>query len=146
MDASGNNGNRSEHHAAGHPAEAPPQSLGRFRLGHLRHLRERMAALQVARECLAHYQDLCVELPQLAGHARYREVIARQSGIDVLGIELVIVRAELYRALPGVERSLDLRDIVRALAMHRCLRWRSTQLSRIADCSDIIATEIPAGL
>jgi len=146
MDASGNNGHRSERDAAGYPAEAPPQSLGRFRLGHLRQLRERMAALQVARECLAHDQDLCAEQPQLAGHARYREVIARQSGIDARGIELVIARAEHYLAHPGFERGLDLRDIVRALATHRCLRWRSTQPSRMADCSDVIARVIPAGL
>ena len=146
MDASSNNLILGEPSTARYPAEAPPRSLGRFRLGHLRQIRERTAAQLVARDCLRHYQDLCAEQPQLTGYARYREVIARQSGIDARGVDLVVVRAELFRALSGQERSLDLRDIVRALAIHRCLRWRSTQLSRMADCSDIIASEIPAGL
>jgi hypothetical protein len=146
MDAGISSQPGSEASAAHFAADPGPRSSGRFRLGHLRQIRERTAAQLVARECLGHYQDLCAEQPQLTGYARFREVIARQSGIDARGIDLVIVRAELFRALSGLERSLDLRDIARALAIHRCLRWRSTQLSRMADCSDIISDEIPAGL
>jgi hypothetical protein len=119
---------------------------GRFRLGQLRQIRELATAQAVARECLVHYQDLCAERPLLAGYGRYREVIARQVGFDARGVDLVIVRAELFRALSGQERALDLRDIARSLATHRCLRWRSTQLSRMADCSEVIAREIPEGL
>lgn len=137
------NGEATAAHCAADPV---PRSSGRFRLGQLRQVRERTAAQLVARECLGHHQDVCAEQPQLAGYARLREVIARQSGMDARGIDLVIVRAELFRALSGLERSLDLRDIARALAIHRCLRWRSTQLSRMADCSDLISAEIPAGL
>jgi hypothetical protein len=128
-------------------ATSPAAALaGRFRLGQLRELRERWTAQVVARDCLRHYRQLCAELPLLTGYARYRVVLARQARLDPRGIDLVIVRAELFRALSGQERSLDLRDIARALATHRCLRWRSTQLGRMADCSDVIAAEIPEGL
>jgi hypothetical protein len=128
-------------------ATSPAAALaGRFRLDQLRQLRERVTAQLVARDCLRHYRDVCAELPRLSGHARYREVLARQARLDPRGIDLVIVRAELFRALSGQERSLELRDLARALATHRCLRWRSTQRDRMADCSDVIAAEIPEGL
>jgi hypothetical protein len=125
------------------PAAAP---AGRFRLDQLRQLRERVTAQLVARDCLRHYQDVCAELPRLSGHARYREVLARQARLDPRGIDLVIVQAERLRTLSGQVRCLDLRDIARALATHRCLRWRSTQPTRMADCSDVVAREIPEGL
>jgi hypothetical protein len=128
-------------------ATSPAAALaGRFRLGQLRQLRERWTAQVVARDCLRHYLALCAESPPMSGHARYRAVLARQARLDPHGIDLVIVRAELFRALSGQERCLDLRDIARALAVHLCLRWRSTQPGRMADCSDVIAAEIPEGL
>ena len=112
----------------------------------LRTWRERVTARQISRESLRIYHEVEGSLPQLIGVNRYREIIARQTGLDASGVREILERAESSFARWPVERPLKFRDVVQYIVAARCLNVDTTALGIRSRLTSIIAEEIPGEL
>jgi hypothetical protein len=114
--------------------------------GILRTWRERTTARQVSRESLRIYREVEESAPELTGLPRYYEVVARQTGLDELGVREILERAEGSFANWPVERPLKFRDIVQYIVATRCLSADASGLGVRSRLTTIIAEEIPGEL
>ncbi len=112
----------------------------------LRTWRERVTARQISRESLRIYREVEEALPELAGVTRYREIVARQTGLDGAGVDEVLERAENSFATWPVERPLRFRDVVQYIVAWQCLNAGTTALGVRSRLTAIIAAEIPGEL
>ena len=105
--------------------------------------RERVTARQLSRESLRIYREVEESNPELTGVSRYREVVARQTGLDDAGVRELLGGAETSFASWPVERQLRLRDVVQYLVASQCLSADATALGIRSRLARIIAREIP---
>jgi hypothetical protein len=112
----------------------------------LRTWRERVTARQISRESLRIYHEVEESSPQLIGVSRYREIVARQTGLDASGVSEILERAESSFASWPVARPLKFRDVVQYIVAIRCLNADTTALGIRSRLTTIIAEEIPGDL
>jgi hypothetical protein len=109
----------------------------------LRTWRERVQARRASRESLRLYREVAASFPELTAVSRYREVVARQTGLDDAGVRVIIAGAESSFASWPVERPLKFRDVVQYLVVHQCLKADPAALGIRSRLTTIIAEEIP---
>ena len=105
--------------------------------------RERSVARQTSRALRQLYLEVESTRPELTGVTRYREVIARQTGLDDAQVRRIIARAETSFANWPVERPLKFRDVVQYLVVCQCLEADPRALGTRSRLTTIIAEEIP---
>lgn len=105
--------------------------------------RERSVARQTSRASRRLYLEVESTRPELTGVTRYREVIARQTGLDDAQVRRIIARAETSFANWPVERPLKFRDVVQYLVVYQCLEADPRALGTRSRLTTIIAEEIP---
>ena len=108
--------------------------------------RERVTARQISRESLRIYREVEESSPELIGVTRYREIVARQTGLDEAGVNEVLERAESSFASWPVARPLRFRDVVQYIVAWQCLNADTTALGIRSRLTTIIAAEIPGEL
>jgi hypothetical protein len=108
--------------------------------------RERVTARQISREALRIYREVEESHPELTGVPRYREIVARQTGLDDSGVSEILERAEGSFASWPVERPLKFRDVVQYIVASRCLNADVRVLGIRSRLTTIIADEIPGEL
>ncbi len=117
-----------------------------FAVDMVRIWRERVTARQISRESLRIYREVEGSSPQLTGTTRYREVVARQTGLDEDGVSEILERAESSFAAWPVERPLKFRDVVQYIVVSQCLAANASALGIRSRLTTIIAEEIPSEL
>ena len=131
------------------PQRAAGTSAGWFdaiAIDFLRTWRERVTARQMSRESLRVYREVEQSAPELTGVTRYREIIARQTGLDDAGVSEILERAESSFASWPVARPLKFRDVVQYIVARQCLNADTTALGIRSRLTTIIAEEIPGEL
>jgi hypothetical protein len=108
--------------------------------------RERALARRLSRDLLRVYRESEAAMPELTGFARYRDVAARQTGLDEIGVRTILERAESSFASWPVERPLTFRDVVQYLVVHRCLDADPAAPGVRSRLATIVADEIPPSL
>jgi len=117
-----------------------------FNVGILRIWRERVLARRTSRDLLRIYRELEAVQPETDAVARYRQVIARQTGLDEGGVRRMLEHAQDSFASWPVERTLTFRDVVQYLVAVVCLNADPAAPGIRARLGPIIAAEIPADL
>jgi len=115
-------------------------------VGILRTWRERVTARQISREALRLYREVEESFPELTGVPRYREIVARQTGLDETGVGEILERAEVSFASWPVERALTFRDVVQYIVARQCLNADAAAPGIRSRLTAIIAEEIPGEL
>ncbi len=108
--------------------------------------RERVTARQISREALRIYREVEESYPELIGVPRYREIVARQTGLDDSSVSEILERAESSFASWPVERPLKFRDVVQYIVASQCLNADAKVLGIRSRLTTIIAEEIPGEL
>jgi hypothetical protein len=108
--------------------------------------RERVTARQISREALRIYREVEESYPELIGVPRYREIVARQTGLDDSSVSEILERAESSFASWPVERPLKFRDVVQYIVASQCLNAEVRVLGIRSRLTTIIAEEIPGDL
>ncbi len=112
--------------------------------GVLRTWREHSYAKRTSRRALQVYREVEACQPQLTGVTRYKEVVARQTGLDDTGVRRILAGAESSFALWPNERPLRFRDVVQYLVISKCLAHEPTALGTRSRLTLIVEAEIPA--
>jgi hypothetical protein len=115
-------------------------------VGIVRMWRERATARQISRESLRIYREVEQSYPQLTGVTRYREIVARQTGLDDPSVGDILERAEISFASWPVVRPLKFRDVVQYLVASQCLSADTATPGIRSRLTTIIAREIPGEL
>jgi hypothetical protein len=108
--------------------------------------RERRVARRTGLESLRLYRELESARPELEPAARYREFVARRTGLDEAGVRAVLRQAEDSFASWPVERPLRFRDVVQYLVVHECLKENPAAAGTRTRLTTIIAEVIPGNL
>jgi hypothetical protein len=108
--------------------------------------RERRVARRTSVESLRLYRELESTRPDLEPVARYREFVARRTGLDEAGVREVLRQAEDSFASWPVERPLRFRDVVQYLVVHECLKADPSVVGTRTRLTTIIAELIPENL
>jgi hypothetical protein len=112
-------------------------------MGVLRTWRERTYARETSRRALQVYRQVAERQPELVGVQRYREVVARQTGLDDSGVRRVLNGAEHSFAAWPKERPLRFRDVVQYLVISKCLSEQPTEVLGRSRLTAIVEAEIP---
>ncbi len=108
--------------------------------------RHRSTARALSRESLRIYHEVAAARPELAGVLRYREVVARQAGVDEQEARAIVDRAEDSFASWPVGRRVTFRDVVQYLVVRRCLDSQQGGAGIRSRLVAIIADEVPGDL
>ena len=127
-------------------APVSTRGFGAFALDMLGSWRARARARRASRALLRAYRRSKSARPDLGGLARYREVVARQTGLDEAGVRVVLERAESSFASWPAERPIRFRDVVQYLVAGECLAAAPTAPGIRLRLAAIVAEEIPAEL
>ena len=111
--------------------------------GALRTWRECSYAKRASRQAVEVYREVEVRRPDLTGVSRYKEVVARQTGLDDTGVRRVLAGAESTFAAWPVERELRFRDVVQYLVLSKCLADDPHSPAPRSRLTAIIQAEIP---
>lgn len=117
--------------------------FGAFAAALLRTRREQGLARRTSRDLLRVYREFEATQPELTAVARYREVVARQTGLDARDVRTVLERAESSFARWPEERPLRFRDVVLYLVVHGCLNADPGAIGIRSSLATIVADEIP---
>ncbi len=109
----------------------------------LRNWRQRASARAMSRELIRSYHEVEQARPELLGVLRYREVVARQTGLDEQEAQQIVDGAEdSFTAWPVV-RALIFRDVVQYLVLRHCLQHDAGSQAVYPRLLAIIAEEVP---
>jgi hypothetical protein len=111
--------------------------------GALRVWQERTYAKRASRRVLEVYREVEACRPELTGVTRYKEVVARHTGLDDTGVRRILRGAESSFAAWPVERPLRFRDVVEYLVVTKCLADESGESGVHRRMREIIDAEIP---
>ena len=126
--------------SAGGPSEG---WLHGHRMDWLRTWRERASARAISRSAIQHYHDVGASRPDLVGALRYREVVARQTGLGEDEAQTIVDSAEDSFAVWPVQRPLIFRDVVQYLVIRHCLQADAQAYGIHSRLISIIADEVP---
>lgn len=112
-------------------------------MGVLRTWRERTYARETSRRALQVYRQVAEKQPELLGVQRYREVVARQTGLDDTGVRRILNGAEHSFAAWPKERPLRFRDVVQYLVISKCLSEQPSEILGRSRLAAIVEAEIP---
>lgn len=107
---------------------------------------EKQTARDLSRECLRLHQEVAAAAPQLPTLDRYREVVARQTGLDDDSVRRILQGATSSYAQWPHERDLQFRDVVQYLVALRCLDGDTGAEGIRSRIESVIREEIPAEL
>jgi len=111
--------------------------------GALRSWRECSYARRVSRHAVEVYRDIEARRPELTGVNRYKEVVARETGLDDTGVRRILAGAESSFAAWPVERELRFRDVVQYLVISKCLADDPDVQAPRSRLAAIIQEEVP---
>jgi hypothetical protein len=131
---------------AGSPTRLSDSWIGRIATELRRLWNEKQTARELSRDCLRLYQEVGEAAPQLPAYERYREVVARQTGLDEDSVRRILEGATTSYAQWPHDRDLQFRDVVQYLVALRCLDGEAGAEGIRSRLESVIREEIPAEL